>query len=181
MTLADLYHRLKQNDNARRELLHARALLRTIAQYSDLESKARSLAKDLGDEKLAEKPIEPRVLEEVGFIVLKPGIRVPPQEIGVEEPVHFYAKTSDGSLTTTSLRVVKSISNNGEPLYQLACVDSSEHGRAWSTGGTSHNFLIDGGYIACFALDRLGAGERFRLTTQLSLQRYVPAAAGHNP
>ena len=170
LTLANLCHRLKQDDNARRELLHAQALLRTVAQYSDLESKARNLAKDLGDEKLVKKPIEPPVLKELGFVELKPGIHVPAQETGLEEPVHFFAKTPSGSLNTVSLRVVKSISNNGGLSYQLAFVDSSENSRSWGTGGTSHNFLVEDKCNACFSLVRLGTGERFRLTTRLSGQ-----------
>jgi hypothetical protein len=121
LTLARLYHRLKQDDNARDELLHARALLHTIAQYSDLETKVRNLAKELGNEQLAAEPIEPRVLEELGFIELKAGIQIPSQEIGMEEPVHFYVKTPDGSLKTISLRIIKSATTNGDPMHIGIC------------------------------------------------------------
>ena len=82
LTLANLYHRLKQDGDARGEVLRACALLRTVGQYTDLENKIRNLAKQLGDEKLVEKPIEPRVLEELGFLGLKSGVPIPAREVG---------------------------------------------------------------------------------------------------
>ncbi|MHB1036142.1 MAG: hypothetical protein ACYC0Y_15990 [Pirellulales bacterium] len=167
IALANLYHQLKQDDNARAELLHACALLRTVAQYSDLQGKVRSLAKDLGDEKLAEKPLEPRVLDELGFVELKPGTRAASREIGVDEPVHFYARTADGSLRTISLRVIKSPANDSGA-YQLAFVDANKDGRSWGTGGASHGSSLDNGCRVTFALERLDTTERFRLNTQLS-------------
>jgi hypothetical protein len=168
LALADLYHRLKQDDDARRELLHTRILLRTIAQPSDLEGRVRSLAKDLGDEKLAEKPIEPRALAEAGFVELKAGIQVPSREIGAEEPVHFYVKNPKGSPRIISVRVVKSDADGVEPTHQLAFVDSSEHGRSSGTGGTSYGFVADDGFRVTFVVDRVGKEERYRLNTQLS-------------
>jgi len=168
LVLARLYHRLKQDDDARGELIRATALLRTIGQYGDLESRIQSLAKELGDEKLAKKSIEPRVLEELGFVELKPGAQVPPQDVGVEEPAHFYAKASNGSLRTISLRVVRSGSRNSETSFQLAHVESTEHGRSWGTSGTSHDFGVDGRCSVHFAIHRTGPGERFRLTADVS-------------
>ncbi len=167
LTLANLYHRLKEDDKARRELLHTCALLCTVAQYSDLESKARNLAKDLGDETLAEKPIDLELLEELGFVELKPGIQVPSVEIGVEEPVHFCARTSQGSFKTISLRAIKSASA-GSGSYELAFVESSKNGRSWGSGGTVHDFSADDGCRVTFSLERLGATARFRLSTQVS-------------
>jgi hypothetical protein len=167
LALANLYHhRLKQDDRARSELLRASALLRTITQYSDLESRVRNLAKELGDEKLAERPIEPRVLEELGFIELKPGVQARSREIGVEEPVHFYVKTSKGSIKIISVRVIESTSAGSES-YQLAYVDSIERGRSWGSGGKSHEFSVDDGRRATFTIDRVGTTARFRLSAQL--------------
>lgn len=91
------------------------------------------------------------------------------REIGVEEPVHFYARTAQGAFKTISLRVIKSTSPGSEP-YQLACVDSSEHGRSWGAGGMVHDFSCDDGCRATFALDRVGITEHFRLNTQLAGQ-----------
>ena len=168
LTLASLYHRLKLDDKARGELVHASALLRTVVQYSDLENKIRSLAKELGDEKLAEKPVEPRVLEELGFIELKAGIQVAAQPIGPEEPVHFYVKTPGGSLKTISLWVVEKIPDKGERSYGLAWVESSKNMRSWSTAGTSLSSSVDDRCSASFALERPDSAGRLRLNTQLS-------------
>jgi hypothetical protein len=170
LTRADLYHRLKQDDDARRELPYVCALLRTVAQPSDFESRARRLAQELGDEKLAEQPIEPRVLKELGFIELIPGVQVAPQEIGVEEPVHFYARTSKGSIRTISLRAFKVAATDGDP-FQLTFVDAKEHGRSFGSSGTSCGFsLEDNGDRVSFTLSRLGTAERFRLDTLFSRQ-----------
>jgi hypothetical protein len=167
LALAKLYHqRFKQDDKARSEILRASALLRTIAQYSDLEGKLRNLAKELGDEKLAEKPIEPRVLEELGFIELKPGVQTRSREIGVEEPVHFYVKTPKGSPKIISVRVIESTSTGNEP-YQLAYVASIERGRCSGSHGKAHDLSVDDGRHATFTLERVGTTARFRLIAQL--------------
>lgn len=168
LTIAKLYRRLGQEDKAIAELPRARALLRTVAQPSDLESKLKNLAKDLGDEKLAEKPIEPRVLEQLGFVELKAGSQIPSREIGLEEPVHFFGKTAQGTLEIISVRAVKIASASGEPSYQLAQVESSEHGRSWGTSGPSHGFSVEGTCSGFFAIDRLGSTERFRLNVHVS-------------
>jgi hypothetical protein len=167
LALVNVYHRLKQNDKARRELLRACALLRTVAQYSDLESRARSLAKELGDEKLVEKPIEVPTLKELGFIELKPGAQVPPQEIGLEEPVHFYIKKADGKVKTLSLRAIKCGSKKTEPSHELACVESWESSRSSCTGSLSHCASIDDKCGAQFTLEQTGP-QRFRLKTTLT-------------
>jgi hypothetical protein len=169
LMLCNLYRRLKQDDKARRELIHAVVLLRTIPQSSDLETKARDRAKELGDEKLVEKPLEPEMLKEFGFIELKPGVQAPPQEIGFEEPVHCFANKSNGFLATISLRAVKTTSKNEENSFQLAHVESIEHGRSWGSGGTSHTFFVDDNRRVSFNLTPLAPG-RFRLNIQVPVQ-----------
>jgi hypothetical protein len=167
LALAKLYHRLKQDDKARHELLRVCALLRTVAQYSDQQTAARKLAKELGDEKLVEKPIDIKMLKELGFIELKPGVQIPPQEVGLEEPVHFYFKKADGALTTVSLRAIKTAATGSGPLFQLAHVESTADGRSWGTGGQSHCTFLDGGGNAQFSLERL-ADNRFCLNARVS-------------
>ena len=168
LTVANLYHRLKRDDDARAELRRAQALLRTVAEHSDLESQIRSLAKTLGDEKLAGKPIDARVLEGLGFLELKPGVPVPTQEIALEEPVHFFAKLPDGKWKTISLRPIRVVSDKGKPSYQLAHVESGEGMRSWGTGGSTHTCSLDDSHHAEFSLEPIGSGERFRLATQVS-------------
>ncbi len=166
LTLAGLYHRLKQDDQAREELARTCALLRTVAQYADLESKARNLAKELGDETLVKRAIEPGVLEELGFVELKAGASKDCREIGLDEPVYFFARAADGSLKTSCLRAIKS-GTASDKSYQLAFVDSGEGSRSWGSGGSSHGFTVDDRSRAMFALERLGKTERFRLSTEL--------------
>ncbi len=167
LALANLYHRLKQDDDARNELERTCALLRTIAQDADLRNKAKSLAKELGDEKLADRPIEPGFLHKLGFIDLLAAASIPPQEIGIEEPVHFYAVRPDRSLQTVSVRALK-VATAGDQTCQLAFVDSSEHGRSWGTSGTTHGCDLGDQRRATFSLETLEEGKRFRLVTQLS-------------
>ena len=95
---------------------------------------------------------------------------MPSREIGIEEPVHFYAKTSKGALKTISLRVVKNISKEGKAPYELAYVESSESSRGWGSTAAVQNFSVDDGCSASFSLHRLGSGERFRLNVQVSEQ-----------
>jgi hypothetical protein len=168
LTLANLYHRLKQDEKARGELVRAHALLRTIADPSTLESKVRSLAKELGDEKLVERPIEPATLEGLGFVELKPGSQVAPQDVGLEEPVTFFARLPGGQVKTISLWVVRSSSKTGEASYQLGFLEVAEHGRSWTAGGSSYGCELGGDRFANFAMERLGTAERWRLSTQLS-------------
>ncbi len=167
LTLASLYHRVKEDDAARRELVRSVALLRTVAQTSELENRAQALAKELGDEQLVKQPVEVGVLEELGFIELKGGVQIPPQEIAVEEPVHFYAKMPDGSLKTISVRAVSGSVAGGEA-YQLAHVESSEHGRSWGSGTAAYGLSVDDQCRATFSLEGPDAAGVFRLRTELS-------------
>ncbi len=167
LTVAKLYHRLKQEDNAREELVRTRALLRTVAEYGDLQDNLKKLAKELGDEKLAEQPIDTKVFLELGFAELKPGESIAVQEIGLEEPVHFFVENSEGELETISVRAVKAPSTDTDP-SQLAFVQSGEHGRSWGTSGLSHSLRFRDRYCATFSLTPLADSGRFRLEVRLS-------------
>ena len=56
LTLANLYHRLRQYAESKRELARAQVLLRTVGDAGEIEGRIATLAKELGDEKLPQRP-----------------------------------------------------------------------------------------------------------------------------
>ncbi|MDZ7620194.1 MAG: hypothetical protein U1E05_24605, partial [Patescibacteria group bacterium] len=100
---------------------------------------------------------------------------IPPQEIGIEEPVHFYAVRSDGSLHTVTVQALK-VATAGDQTCQLAFVDSSEHGRSWGTSGTTHGCDLGDQRRATFSLETIEKGKRYRLVTQVSGPASVPSS-----
>jgi hypothetical protein len=169
LALAGILHRMKRDDEARVQVLRTVALLCTTPNPSEIEGRARSLAKELGDEKLVDKPIEPALLKELGFIELKSGIQVPPREVGLEEPIHFFFQPAKGSVKTVSVRVVKQTTGTGEPGYEFAYVEWCDRCRSWGSCGKTHGFSLQEGILAgCTTLEPVGGKERFRLVTRLT-------------
>jgi hypothetical protein len=171
ITMAELYHRGKQDEQSRAALRRARLLTRTVANPGDLQDQIKKLAKDLGEEEMPEEPPDPALLKELGFIELRADVEVPDVELGIDEPVHFFGITDEGCLKTISLRVVEGDSREKPPSYSLAHVESMEHGRSWGKGGMNHGALINGVCDFSFNAVQLGDKERFRLSIEASRLR----------
>jgi len=181
LVLAKVYRGLKDDDAARDALLRAHVLLQTVGDQGDLRNQIRSLAKELGDEKLADKPIDAALIRELGFIELKPGVEISDSELGLDQPVHFFGHTADGELKTVSVRVVKELVPDGKALYQIAHVESFDHGRSWGKSGQiwedvsqnhrmlpSYSSQLDGLGRVNFCIVKLPGKERFRLSAEVS-------------
>jgi hypothetical protein len=165
MTLARLYHRLHQDAEAKRELLLAQILLRTVQNAGDLEGRFRALAKELGDEKLAERPVDIKGLVDLGFKKLTPGTPVAPTTVGFDEPVCFFLEPSTPSdrLRTIALRAIKPEST-GSSTIGLAHVDVSQNQRSWGTGGPEFFCGLAGGKQIRFKVEKSDSAEKCRIT-----------------
>lgn len=168
LTAARTHQRLKQDDQARRAVLKAKAMLRTVAQGNDLDSELKNLAKKLGDQKLVDRPADPELFRELGFIEVGPLADVPEIEMGVGEPAHFFAVDAKGELRTISIRVTRAAAGNGSTAYCMAYVDSTENSRSWGSGSMGHQTRVDGLCRLNFTIIRSGAPDRFTLTTKVT-------------
>ncbi len=173
LAIAKLHQRLKQDDEARNALLRAKALLRTAYQQDDLPNQIRNLAKALGSEDLIKQPIDAALLNELGFIELKPDEQIADVELGLNEPAHFFCHTSDGKLEL-SVRVVKNVTTEGKAAYQLAHVVAHGGSRSWGKGGSlgekfssSYHDLLEGVGEITFRALKLPGQERFRLSIEM--------------
>jgi hypothetical protein len=165
---ASTHQRLKQNDQARRAVLKAKAMLRTVAQGNELDSELKNLAKKLGDEKLVDRPADPELFRELGFIEVGPLADASEIEVGVDEPAHFFAVDATGELRTISIRVTRTATNDGSTAYCMAYVDSTENSRSWGSGSMGLQTQVDGLCKLDFTITRIGDTDRFTLTTEVA-------------
>lgn len=161
LTLARLYNRTGDKDLARAELPRVQALLRTVSDYNDLQNQAKKLAKNLGDEKALDKPIDVTRLAGFGFTELKHGQTVPPREVALDEPAHYYFVDPKGKLHTVSVRVIRPGGGN-TGACDLASVESTEHGRSWGSGGAVRHCSLEDGHSVNFQFAPAAAG-RFQI------------------
>ncbi|MBN2476639.1 MAG: hypothetical protein JXB62_18660 [Pirellulales bacterium] len=181
LALAGLHHDLKQVAEARDALVRAQTLLRTVGNQGDLPNRIRQLAKKLGDEKLAEVEPDPAIFAELGFVELKPGVEVPPIELALNEPAHFFWR-ADAKLATLSVSAVREASPGGAAQYQLVHVKSFRGGRSWGQGThiaqeeperlappPNLSVSLDGLGHAEITVVKLPGKKRFRLSTTLIL------------
>lgn len=167
LTLARLYHRLGEDPPAKRELLRASILLRTVDNLADVDGQVRSLAKVLGDEKLPERPLDVSQLLELGFQELRPGTPVAPREVGFDQPILLFVKENrpGQSLRTFSLRVVQP-ETPGPSRITLAYVEASGNDRSWGTSDSDHVCRIGKEAAIRFKAKRLEAKQKFRITAE---------------
>jgi len=135
LTLGRLYLRCKQPEPARQALVRARVLLCTVGETGDLPQQLKSLAKELGDENLAETPLTAPLLTEAGFMEITPEAGLQTREVGLDEPVHWFGRTAQGDLKTISLCVVRSEGLDSRSPFSLAHVDSCGGCRSWGSSG----------------------------------------------
>ena len=143
LALADYYHKqLKDDLKAGKALTRAAALLYTLKEYQELQKKIRELAKKLGDESLADPPVEelPGLFEEMGIAELTPGAKTEKMEIRLNEQVCFFAKGKNGDLKVECLRVTPDISGaagDGRYMFERTEVGIRQNGRSYSSGAQS--------------------------------------------
>jgi len=187
LLLAGLHRQRGEAAQARDALLRAQALVyATLGDAGMLAGELRDLARQLGDEKLVERPPEQRLLAELGFVELKPPAAagpepaaiLPPREIAPDEPVNFFAVAAGGKLMTFSIRVVSPGSAQGGTSHHVAFVEHREGGgRSWGTGGTEYSSNVDGLGMVSFRVVRPRPGERLQLHTEV----HRPSAPAASP
>jgi hypothetical protein len=117
-----------QMDKGRESLLLARAMQRTEKGHNLRADEIQSLARELGDENLAQVPIAEEVFRQMGFI--NPEQLKEPFEIekSIDEPVLFYRYLDDGELQTFALRIIRSQESSYSAPYHLLTVESRNGG-----------------------------------------------------
>ena len=168
LVVARAYHDLEENDKALVALAKAKAMLRTVAQWNELNKKIEKLAEELGDEELIDQPLDVELLGELGFIEITPGVDVLPIELALDEPAHFFAHDADGRLKTVSVRVIRVASKDGDTPYGMAHVDSMKSMRSWGSGGMGHYTQVDGICRLNFSISQIEGKDRFILTTEVT-------------
>jgi hypothetical protein len=113
-----------ETDKGRESLLHARAMQHTEKSNNVRADEIKDLAGKLGDESLAEVPVDEEVFRRMGFInpeQLKGPIEI---EKSINEPVLFYRRLGDGELETFALRIIPSQEPSHSAPYNLLTVES---------------------------------------------------------
>lgn len=165
LVAAELYHRAERDAEALEALERAGVLVRTLSEPGDLDDRIRKLAKELGREDLLETPPTAERFREMGLIELAPDMEVPDLERKLGEPAHFFGTTAEGWVKVISIRVVR---NTPEEGYQIAHVETLEHGRSWGAGGMEHWTTIQGTCRVRFTAEPITGEERFRLKTEVT-------------
>ena len=113
-----------RRDKGRESLLRARVMQRTEKSHNIRTEEIKSLAGKLGDESLAEGPVDEEIFLQMGFINtarLKEPLEI---EKAINEPVLLYSSLSDGELQTFALRIISSQESRYLMPYNLLIVES---------------------------------------------------------
>ncbi len=134
LTLAELYHYQKQDDQARDALRRAHALLviepRSASATAGMEQLAKKLDISLPR---AEEPPSVETLRELGFLEIKPGAAVADVDLGPDQPANYFAVDDKGQFHFVSLQVLPpSAQTAGDP--GLSVVQASRGSRSWTSG-----------------------------------------------
>ena len=124
-------------DKARGSLLRARAMQYAEKEHNVKAQEIKSLAKKLGDEGLAEAPLDENVLREMGFMNIEQLTESLEIEKALDEPVLFYRRLDSDQLQTFALRIVRSRELSSPVPYRLLTVEKRKGSSSSSeTGGT---------------------------------------------
>jgi hypothetical protein len=146
-----------RTDKGRAWLMRARAMQRAEKESNAKSQEIRSLAKKLGDESLAEIPVNEQILADAGFA--SSAQLTKPLEVtrALDEPVLLYRRLEDGRLRTIALRVVHCHDISLSVPYGLLMVDK-RNGRSHSNE-TAGRIRPDGLWAADFSLQEFGAND----------------------
>ncbi len=142
-----------QTDKGRESLLRARAMQRTEKGHNVRADEIKSLASELGDESLAEVPVDEEIFRQMGFI--NPEQLNDPIEIEkpINEPVLFYRRLGDGELQTVALRIIRSQESSYLVPYHLLTVESRKGSSSSSENGGK--VMPDGVWVVDTSLNAL--------------------------
>ena len=168
---ARLHHALKQDEAARVDLLKAVALAACESDPQQTIGQIKSLAKALGDEKLAEVQPELALYKELGFVEIGSAVEVPEVEIAIEGAANYVAPQADGKLTVISLRLKRDYEKSGGR-YALAVVQTIPNGRMSSLatmepgnrGPFTQSFQLEGIGRVDFTITRVSYQRRIRIS-----------------
>ncbi len=167
LTMASIYQRMEQSPKARDAVLKAHAMESAVPNASELSGRIQSLAKSLGDESLARRPIDVGLLKDAGFVELKPNDKVPDREIGADEAACYYASGRAGKVHTFAIRMTPG-APGGSLAGRLTFIHSSEGSKSWSSGGPEYAAHVDGLGMVRIAATALPGGQRLRVSAQAS-------------
>jgi hypothetical protein len=132
LTVASLERRVGHDDAARNALRRAVALLCIEREPESLRPSIKALAKQLGDETIADQPADVALLRELGFVEVTAHGATPDVEFGPEGAANYFA-AGESTPWIVSLQAVREGSNPGGP-YALSFVRSESGMRSWTSG-----------------------------------------------
>ena len=145
--LAEMYQRKSRLDDAMKAMTQARTLL-WVAQDDGCKGRLKSLAKSLGDEKLAEvKPTE-QDFRDAGFVELTAGGEAVEVEVPLNEPAVVFCRDRRSEPHVFSLAI--GASGNSKDPFIAKWVHRMAHGYSSSTRG---GFTGPNGLWQCASAD----------------------------
>jgi hypothetical protein len=169
LAAANLLHRQKQDEEAKAALMRANIMRQTEKNDENSKSNITSLAKELGIEKSLDQPADVKLLRELGFVELKPGVDIEPREIALDELACFFGVTSQGDVTIITLRITATGIASGQPTYGLTVLEKKPSSSSWSSGGIgAASAVIDGTCRATFSVAGPDSAKKFHVTATVS-------------
>jgi hypothetical protein len=169
LAVAKIYNSQKQDDEAKAALMRANIMLQTLNNEENIKSQIRDLAKELGDDKTLDAPLDVNLLRELGFVELKADAVIQPRDMVVDEPACFFGVTQKGEINIVTLRVVETGRTNNLPAYGLTVIKKApSYSSRSSSSITMAAEEIEGACRANFTIEKPGDGKHFRLITTIS-------------
>jgi hypothetical protein len=168
LAIANIYHRLKEDDKSREALQRADILAKSADQSDALFPQIKSLAKKLEMEAQLKQDPSVEQLKEIGFVELQPDREYEPVQLGIDEPVLFFGFTADGSLKTVAVQVTDATPSDHSRLVQIAYVIRQAGSRSWGRGGTTCGAEFNDRFRATFSYQETDQPDRFLLRTTLA-------------
>lgn len=164
------FHGDDRPSEARRALLNAHVLTRTVTGKATVRSRIRRRAKELGMHPLSGQPVSPERFRELGFRRVEPGQAPVEVEVGPDEPASFFAG-GDGEPVTASVRVARWPRPDGQVSYVARMVTVRGGSRSWTEqplgsdeAGFEHRMAVGGGGGFVVRVRRVPGRDRFRVT-----------------
>lgn len=182
LAMAELFHTDRKDDETARQLVRCTAAaLHAYWDNDGIKDRLSELAKEMGDESLAELPVDAGILEKVGFVNLTAAKGTLEREIRLGQPVSFLIEGRDGETKALCLTVVSTgPGEEGSRGYRLRCIwRSMESGGAsmvakngvtqgspalWSCTGSHH---VENSILEFDVVQKAGLPVRFDIEVKL--------------